>query len=292
MANGDDAFEVTLGQADGRYQVVAINRTKTSQSSSTVAVSDPGQPVPYEDKTSTLVDRLLDAPAPVMPDTFKQKPVGYEAPATNGGVKANEPAKVVEKHIAGESATIQASSATVKLRGGPSTNFESLTEIARGANVEVIGKDQGWYKVRVDGKEGFVYGGFVDCKTSDAYASATVNWGRSIKDEHNRTVGHTRQGDKVVVLGGMMNDKYKIQMADGKVGYVDKKSLNIVGTSDSPSAVSNNNAGGSASTAGNTSAPSASGYTSSSGGSSRRSRHRVKATNPTPTNDSAPQFVP
>lgn len=286
MANGDDAFEVTLGQADGRYQVVSISRTKTSQSSSTVAVSDPGQPVPYEDKTSTLVDRLLDAPAPVMPDTFKQKPVGYEAPATNGGVKANEPAKVVEKHIAGESATIQASSATVKVRSGPGTNFDSLTEVSRGSNVEVIGKEQGWYKVRVDGKEGFVYGGFVNCKTSDAYASATVNWGRSIKDEHNRTIGHTRQGDKVVVLGGMMNDKYKIQMADGKVGYVDKKSLDIVGTTSSTSSVASSTSGASTYSASSTSS------NNSGGGRSSRSRHRVKASNTSNSSDEAPQFVP
>lgn len=230
MANTDDALEVTVAPAGGRFQVTALKRSKaTAAVVATSAASDPGQAVPYEDRTSNLVDKLLSAPDPVLPAAQQMKhtavlPAVGTAPAPV--VQSDEP-KVVEKQIAGEAAAIDTSSPSVKVRRGPSTGYRSITEIKKGENVEVIGKQDGWYKVRVNGKEGFVYGAFVNCKTSDAYTTATVTAGKSIKDAKNRTVSHAQPGDKLVVLGGITNDRYKVQLSDGRVGFVDKDALDV-----------------------------------------------------------------
>lgn len=253
MANSDDAFEVTVAQSGGRYQVVSLSRVKVTgaalatDGSGNATVqgggTEPGKVVSYEDRTSNLVDKLLSSPDPVLPSQDKPKltaalpatlPV-TDVPYRSGqstSASTDEP-KVVEKRIAGESGSVDSTSPTVKVRRGPSTGYRTITEIPKGANVEVIGKQDGWYKVRVNGKEGFVYGAFVNCKTPDAYTTATVRSGKSIKDSNNHTVSRAHTGDKLVIIGGGSgggnNDRYKVQLSDGRVGFVDKDALDVAG---------------------------------------------------------------
>lgn len=244
MANGDDAFEVILAQSGGRHQVVSLSRVKvtgaalangSSDNSTAQGTTDAGKVVSYEDRTSNLVDKLLSAPDPVLPSQDKPKLTAALPATSDTTYKTNQPnvaeePKVVEKQIAGESGSVDSTSPTVKVRRGPSTGYRTITEIPKGANVEVIGKQDGWYKVRVNGKEGFVYGAFVNCKTADAYATATVRSGKSIKDSNNHTVSRAHAGDKLVILGGGTSERYKVQLTDGRIGYVDKDALDVAGT--------------------------------------------------------------
>ena len=74
--------------------------------------------------------------------------------------------KIVEKKADDEEGTVsnKIDTATVKVRRGPSTGYRTIAEVPKGSALEILGKHDGWYKVRVNGKEGFIYGGYVNCK--------------------------------------------------------------------------------------------------------------------------------
>lgn len=242
LANSDDALEITLSQGKDRFQVADIKRSSMRLASAATSASiDPGQEVPYEDKTSNLVDKLLDSPDPVLPASERLSATAV-MPNTSAGVTTNQPevSKVVEKQIVGEAAFIDATSPTVKVRKGPSTGYQPISEAAKGTQLEVIGKQDGWYKVRVNGKEGFIYGAFVNCKTADAYTTGTLTRSKSIKDANNHTISRAQNGDRLVVLTGSTNERYKVQLSDGRIGYIDKEAISLAGAppvSVSPAAV-------------------------------------------------------
>ena len=65
---------------------------------------------------------------------------------TGSVVKAKESAS-------GEAVTLKNS----YMRRGPSTNYNRLMTVKKGRVVKIIGKSGGWYKVRYNGKTGFIY---------------------------------------------------------------------------------------------------------------------------------------
>ncbi|HEY9774048.1 MAG TPA: SH3 domain-containing protein [Planktothrix sp.] len=109
----------------------------------------------------------------------------------------------------------------VKLRRGPATEYRQIGEIPKGSKLEVIGKKNGWYQVRSNGQEGYVYGALASAK-SDSYTTATVKQLASIDGAKS-----AKAGDKVVVLGGIKDGKYKVQLANGKVASVPKEAIDV-----------------------------------------------------------------
>jgi len=250
MGNAEDAFEVVLARgSSGAMQASQVRRVKVQghgAESDNASVAST-----YENKTSTLVDKLLASPdtdSPAQKDepqetnsqsnshgnthTASAPPTVAVAPLAMPNIKSVEKTastKVTEKVSEAEKGTVisSLSSETVKVRRGVGTHYRTIAEIPRGADVAIIGKKEGWYKVRVNGRDGYIYGGFVNCKTGDAYTTATVKSVKSVKDEGNRTLSQTQTGDRVVVLGGINNNKYKVQMANGRTGYIDKDALDV-----------------------------------------------------------------
>ncbi len=256
MGNAEDAFEVVLARgSSGVVQTRELRRVKVQghgAESDNASVAST-----YENKTSTLVDKLLATPddhvakSDVSDDSNSNTnsnnnfssssnsnnhssppPAAAVAPLAVPVIKAVEKTastKVIEKVSEAEKGTVisSLSSETVKVRRGVGTHYRTIAEIPRGADVAIIGKKEGWYKVLVNGREGYIYGGFVNCKTGDAYTTATVKSVKSVKDEGNRTLTQTQTGDRVVVLGGINNNKYKVQMANGRTGYIDKDALDV-----------------------------------------------------------------
>lgn len=152
------------------------------------------------------------------------------APAIKAPIKASrEVAPPVESLSPGETASISSSisAATVNIRTSPNTEGKPLAEVAKGAQIEIVGKEGGWYKVRHGGKTGYVYGGLVDYKQPTAYTTATITKGTTAFDAKKKAAVKQQAGDRVIVLGGMKNDKYRVQFPDGKTGYVNKDALNV-----------------------------------------------------------------
>lgn len=117
-------------------------------------------------------------------------------------------------------------SESIRMRSGPAISYRSVTEVQKGTKMEVLGKENGWYKVRANGKEGYVYGGLLSCKKSDAYTTATVKQSQSVSDG-TKSLATKKAGDKIVVLSGIKDNKYKVQLANGKIGYVPKDSIDV-----------------------------------------------------------------
>lgn len=72
----------------------------------------------------------------------------------------------------------------VNLRNGPGTSYSAITSLKNGTTVTLLGKENGWYKVRYNGTTGYmsgelvspVYHAFSDVDYSDYYAGYVI-WG-------------------------------------------------------------------------------------------------------------------
>jgi hypothetical protein len=115
----------------------------------------------------------------------------------------------------------------IRLRSGPSTDFKPVAEIDQDTTFTVIGKKDSWYKVKAGDKEGYVYAGLIDYKKPDAYTTATIKKSKPVIDDKNKNLTTAHEGDRLVVLGGIQNNKYKVQLSNGKVGYVDKDAIDV-----------------------------------------------------------------
>lgn len=142
---------------------------------------------------------------------------------------SKKPAERVEHIAVGQTAAISSniSASTVNIRTSPSTDAKPLAEVSKGSPIEIVGKEGGWYKVRHNGKLGYVYGGLVEYTRPDAYTTATITKGTTALDQKKKATVKPQAGDRVIVLGGMKNDKYRVQFPNGKTGYVNKDAVNV-----------------------------------------------------------------
>jgi hypothetical protein len=140
---------------------------------------------------------------------------------------ASETTAVSEDKQTGVAASVhsQIDASQVRVRSGPGPNFKPLTTIARGAKLTIIGKSNGWYKIKANGQTGFIYGGLVDYKTPDAYETITVHKVEGLTDEHEKSVGSSKPGDRLVVLGSEKNGKLKVQLSSGQTAYINKNAV-------------------------------------------------------------------
>jgi hypothetical protein len=149
------------------------------------------------------------------------------APSTSSTETSSENTGEATTSSDGPARVLTNTADSIQLRKGPSTQSGSLAEIKKGTEVQILGREQSWYKVRADGKEGFVYAGLIDYKKPDAYTVATVKKSKSVTDKQNRSLGTPQIGDRLVILQGIKNDKYQVQLANGKVGFVDKDAIDV-----------------------------------------------------------------
>lgn len=156
--------------------------------------------------------------------------------------KAREEKKAADSHQLSSaksghqaSVTEYLSSPSIRLRSRPALNGEAVTDIPKGAKITVHSKENGWYKVSYNGQTGYVYGGLVEFKKhptspapSPAYATAIVTRAWTVRDEHRKPLARPQKGDRLVILGGInKNNKYKVQLSDGRVGYLDKSAVDV-----------------------------------------------------------------
>ncbi len=114
---------------------------------------------------------------------------------------------------------------SVKMRRGPGTSNSIVTELGQGSAVQVIGRNDSWYKVRANGQEGYVYAGLIDYDQKYAYKIATVRKNMRIYDDRSRLLEMANVGDRLVVLRTTRHGKYKVQLANGTVGYLDRNAF-------------------------------------------------------------------
>ncbi len=161
------------------------------------------------------------------------KPTQPETEEKIKTVKTEETKKEIQKTSAIATPTeqgVQASfardlKANVKLRNGPGTTYESIYEIKPSQRVSILDKQNGWYRVKVDDKEGFIYAGLIANQKNNGYRSALIKQNCTVKDDEQHAIMHISRGDHLILVDGPQNDRYKIMLSDGKIGYVKKEAI-------------------------------------------------------------------
>jgi uncharacterized protein YraI len=196
--------------AQAKSQTPSQAKSVVSQSPAVIGAPAPGKPAQVAQGSSSK--KAASAPVGLKAAmTLESLPSAPPAPAAT---KPQETVEIVDTDSA-------------KLRSGPATDYRIVTELSKGTKLQVIGKQNGWYKVSAGGKEGYVYGGLVNAKKDDAYTTATVTRTNPVKDPTQKPVAAPKTGDHIVVLGGIHDGKYKVQLASGKIGYVDKDAIDV-----------------------------------------------------------------
>lgn len=65
----------------------------------------------------------------------------------------------------------------------------------------------------------------------DSSNSSVIRRPMNVRDDSRRKIGVVQPGDKVVVIGSMKNERYKVRLSDGRVGWVHKDALGSVSAS-------------------------------------------------------------
>ncbi|MDC2866168.1 C40 family peptidase [Bacillus sp. BP-3] len=125
----------------------------------------------------------------------------------------------------------------LRVRTGPSTNSDISSRVYEGQTLNVIGQENGWYKISYNGQVGYVSGKFVNTDTSNSGSQsqgnstvqpASGNYTVSVSSLRVRTgpsTSHTQLGSvhkgQVVQVVGEVQDWFKISYG-GQNAYVSK----------------------------------------------------------------------
>ena len=71
--------------------------------------------------------------------------------------------------------TVTTNGGRLNLRDGASTSYNIIGQLPCGDTVTVIGEENGWYKVIVPEKEGYVYGGYLKVSEGTVIAGDNVD---------------------------------------------------------------------------------------------------------------------
>ncbi|MCH1960832.1 SH3 domain-containing protein [Romboutsia hominis] len=120
----------------------------------------------------------------------------------------------------------------LNMRNGAGTSYRAITKLKNGTILELISENNGWSKVKYDGRIGYVYSDYLE-KVSDsnintrANTTKVVNYDflnvRSGPSTSHSIVGKLNRGDKVGVISES-NGWSKINY-NGKVSYVSSRYL-------------------------------------------------------------------
>ncbi|MGF9964045.1 SH3 domain-containing protein [Bacillus rhizoplanae] len=142
----------------------------------------------------------------------------------------------------------------LRVRTGPSTSYEIMSRVHEGDTLNVIGQENGWYKIEYNGKIGYVSGDFVNAgntasKPNDnttvrpASGNYTVNVS-SLRVRTGPSTSHTQLGSlhkgQVVQVVGEVQDWFKINYS-GQTAYISKDYVTKGGSQDNQQQNNNNN---------------------------------------------------
>ncbi|MGN1369553.1 MAG: SH3 domain-containing protein [Aristaeellaceae bacterium] len=152
-------------------------------------------------------------------------------------------AKFLNTATSSQSATVRTNTGIgLNLREEPSTDGKIITSVKNGEAVTVLQKGNDWCRVSVDGQEGFVSTRFLRFGSQPSAPAtgkvAVVNNPRDTQVLNLRqsasldakVLDYYRNGTKVTILKAG-STWHKVQVEDGKVGYMMAKFLKVTGES-------------------------------------------------------------
>lgn len=169
--------------------------------------------------------------------------------APNDTTSAATTAASSDNGFAAANETMYVTGDSVRVRQQPNTNEGTavVTTLSKGTAVTVTGKGSEWYKVSVNGSEGYIKKDFLSSTKPSASASTTTASSSSEsftdtddmmfvnKDSVNvRKAPNTNEGTEVIKtlskgtqiqVTGKGSEWYRVNLADGSTGYIKKEFL-------------------------------------------------------------------
>ena len=139
------------------------------------------------------------------------------------------------------SATVRTNTGTgLNLREQPNMNGTIIMAIKNGQSVSVLQKSSPWSRVKVGNREGYVATKYLNFGSSSGSVSGTaavVHNPKStqvlnLRREPNldaQVLAYYHNGTKVTILGNVDSKWVKVQVTDGKIGYMMKQYLKVSG---------------------------------------------------------------
>lgn len=120
----------------------------------------------------------------------------------------------------------------VRMRKGAGTSYTILGTYSNGTKMTVTGSKDGWYKVKYDGKSGYVCGDYMRITPKTKYSTAksgtvssSVNLRMGPSSDKFSIICKQSSGTKVKVTG-LYGSWYEVTV-DGKYGYISKSYIKL-----------------------------------------------------------------
>jgi len=118
---------------------------------------------------------------------------------------------------------------SLNVRQSPNTSAKILTQLAKGVEVVIVDASGDWYKITYDGITGWVFGQYVSLKDKQA-ATGTVNAEevnvRAYPDLSAEVLTRLGKGASVKIFG-RTEEWYKIEISEGKLGWIYRKYVDV-----------------------------------------------------------------
>jgi hypothetical protein len=233
LTSGDRAFEVGLVKA-GRWSASTLKETKASEAVATQPVTETPEvtqepvqtPVIVQEsekvvvkevvkekvKEPTRVAQVTPSEPPPKKEKKRDEPKPKKEPKTETGGKSGGSGKIVTE-----------TSSRVTMRTGPARHHKSIFDVGRGESVRILGEQNGWYKISVNGQEGWVYNSYVRkgnwTKSTEKVATKKESTPPPVKREPKKE----REKEKVTASAPKpAKSKNKSQVSSSKAHGIDR----------------------------------------------------------------------
>ena len=121
----------------------------------------------------------------------------------------------------------------LNVRSGASTNDAVVTTLAKGAKVDIVSAENGWYKININGEDGYVSAQYVATEADAAVGkTGTVNVSvlnmRDSASTSSNIIGTLYQGTSMTI-NESSNGWYKVTTSSGATGYVYAEYVSVGG---------------------------------------------------------------
>ena len=152
-----------IGSPDNNIQA---EESKTSQSdhSDSGTTEKPAEPAdPVEDITGTKQpEGTIDRSVTITDDTGSELTI----PVSNVEMLLTLMEKLQGKGEGKQTGTVTTNGDVLNVRTGSSTDYDIIDQLRNGSIVEVLGEENGWYKIRIPDSTGFVCGDYLSVSTA------------------------------------------------------------------------------------------------------------------------------
>ena len=118
---------------------------------------------------------------------------------------------------------------SLRIRSGPSASTETIGYLPNGAEVSIIGRQTGWYRIELaENTYGYVSADYIEIIDSEqepeitrtAYSTGNNVRVRSEPSTSSAILSNLNRGDSFTVMGEIENGWYRVTLSDGASGYV------------------------------------------------------------------------